>query len=104
MYFKDSSKPGNSSVQISLNKEHWVKIITVFNEDKEQLNTFVYLYESEKMEGASAKAIFTLEPLQDGLYMMAYGGIGDAVFDSFGTYRECLEKAFATFKNTAQVL
>ena len=104
MYFKDDSKPGNSSVWISLNSEWWVKITTAFSEDKELLNIFIYLYKGEKKEGAIAKSMFTLEPLQGNLYMLAYGLAGEAVFDSFGTYRECLEKAFASFKNTAQVL
>ena len=104
MYFKDTSESGHSSIQISLDSEHWIKITTVFNEHKEQLNTCVFLYEGEKTEGAIAKSMFILEPLQNDLYMLAYGGIGEAVFDSFGTYRECLEKAIATFKNSAQVL
>ena len=104
MYFKDESESGHSSIKISLNSEQWVKITTVFNADKEQLNTCIWLYQGKEIEGAIAKAMFILEPLQDDLYMMAYGGAGDAVFDSFGTYRECLERAFATFKNSAQVL
>ena len=104
MYFKDTSNPGNSSVKVSLDSEHWVKISTLVDADKQECKTCVWLYQGEESEGASSKAMFTIEPLQDDLYLMAFGGAGDAVFDSFGTYRECLERAFATFKNSAQVL
>ena len=99
MIDRETKESGLDSIKVSISESHYVHIAMTKELNSKKEKTCVWLREGDPYENPCAVSMFVINQLKNDLYLMAYGGAGDAVFDSFGTYRECLERAIATFKN-----
>ena len=52
----------------------------------------------QKDGGDGVTEMFVIEPIKEGIWMLAIGGRDDAIFQRVGTFRECVEDATAQCK------